>query len=362
MAQELECVRYFDDQGVDLEPILNDLKTESDPELACSIALAYREGKTTRVNPLAAAKWFKRAAELGSSFAAIQLGDLLEYGLKDAAFGNSVNCDIGEAIKWYRFAESIESDPATQFLIAIAYLDGLRDRINGLPWLKMAADSNHTTAQYRFSLYCIEAGNYQDAFKYCSLAAKEGLPAAKYSLGLMYQSGEGCEQNDANAFTNFLEAAKGNDAAAMVHIGWIYLAGKHVNKDIETSDYWFKKSSEAGNPEGQYYYASSLIRKDYGRDIALQAFALFAKSAEAGCPRSFVKVAEIYEKGIGIDKDIPRAYAWYSLASNHKTMPQQELKYATVAAREIEERMSVEQINQATRIKKQLAASVKLSF
>jgi TPR repeat protein len=362
MPQELECVRYFDDHGVDLEPFLNNIETETDPELACSIALAYLEGKGTHINPLAAAKWLKRAAQLGSTFGAIKLGELLQYGLNDAAFGNSVYCDVSEAINWYRFAESIESGPSIQFLIAIAYLDGLRDRVSGLPWLKKAADSNHSMAQYRYSLYCHEAGNFEESFRYCSLAAMQNMPAAKYSLGLMYQSGEGCKQNDASAFNNFLEAANGDDTAAMVHVGWMYLVGKHVNKDIAKSDYWFMRSSEAGHPEGQYYHAMSLIRNDYGREIALEALALFSKSAEAGCPRSFVRLGLIYEQGIGVEKDISRAYAWYALASKHKTMPQKELQYSLDAAEEIGQSMSSDQKNRAAIIEKQLTASVKMSF
>ena len=362
MPDELAYAAFYTGDGQSLTPILNELDDDSDQNLAFSIGLTYRDGDELHMNPIAAAKWFKRAAEMGHAQAATELGILFFNGLEDKSYGNSVKQDYSKALKWCLYAESINRDSEVQYFIASIYLDALRDFANGMLWLKKAADNFYPKAQYRYALRCINEDRHLDAFRYLVQAASNGFKKANYDLALLYLFGNGIKQDDVTSFKYFSEAANSGDAAAMIYLGFMSRMGRGCPKDPAMSTEWYRKSSNLGNPEGHFYYASALIREHSIKDNTLLALTLFAKSAQAGHPSAIFSMGDSYRLGRGCEKDVSRSHAWYRLAIAHTTIPEDLIQDAEKLLRKLSLDMNISELSEAERLHQTLVKKIPMTY
>ena len=85
-------------------------------------------------------------------------------------------------------------------------------------------------------------------FKGSMKAALQGVAEAQCWVGIMYDQGEGVEQDHEQAFEWFMKAAKQQDHAnAQLAIGRMYQFGQGTDKDPEEALEWYSKSKEKGN-------------------------------------------------------------------------------------------------------------------
>ena len=81
--------------------------------------------------------------------------------------------------------------------------------------------------------------------------AEAGDTAAQFTLGLMYATGEGVPQDDAEAVAwHRLAAAQGN-ADAQYNLGLRYSIGFGVSQDAAEAVTWYRKAAEQGHAEAQ---------------------------------------------------------------------------------------------------------------
>ena len=71
------------------------------------------------------------------------------------------------------------------------------------------------------------------ARNYLELAADQADPHARHMLGLIHTSGLGVESNGTKANELFLKAIEGGNMAAYSGLGYIYLEGIGVEKDVK---------------------------------------------------------------------------------------------------------------------------------
>src|SRR5512134_1893782 len=64
-----------------------------------------------------------------------------------------------------------------------------------------------------------EHGDYKTAYRLLRPLAKQGLPEAQYSLGVMYDNGRGVQQDYAEAMKWYRKAAEQGDAPAQYNLG-----------------------------------------------------------------------------------------------------------------------------------------------
>ena len=81
--------------------------------------------------------------------------------------------------------------------------------------------------------------------------AERGDVDAQYRLGVMYDFGEGVNQDSEQARHWFEKAAEQGDANAQYFLGVKYDFGEGVNQDSEQARYWFEKAAEQGNTDAQ---------------------------------------------------------------------------------------------------------------
>lgn len=115
-------------------------------------------------------------------------------------------------------------DQRSQYMLGLIYDRGLgirRDPIEAMKWYRMAANQGHILAQYMLGMLhssgfdgttrarsnAVRVGGaaatpsqrlgiaYVEALKWLTLAAKQGLAQAQYSLGLMYATGSGIPED-----------------------------------------------------------------------------------------------------------------------------------------------------------------------
>jgi TPR repeat protein len=177
--------------------------------------------------------------------------------------------------------------------------------------------SNMSGSQY--ALEKLKEGNlwyfqkeYEKAIDCYKIAAQEDNADAQYNLGLIYQEGEGVDQDYEEAISWYREAAEQGHRDAQCNLAYCY---SQRRKDEDKAAYWYRKAAEQGDAMAQYnlgrsYYNGWGVTQDY-----TEAAMWMQKAAEQGHSGAQQLLAELYEKGEGVGKDLEKALMWYRKAA-----------------------------------------------
>ena len=86
-------------------------------------------------------------------------------------------------------------------------------------------------------------GDYQTALQEWRPLAEQGLATAQFKLGMMYATGWGVEQDDAEAVKWWRLAAEQGDSAAQFNLGLMYGAGRGVPRDDIEAIKWYHRAA-----------------------------------------------------------------------------------------------------------------------
>lgn len=167
-----------------------------------------------------AKKWFLKAAEQGSIYAQMRLGDTIIFNKHD-----STHKDGAEALSWYLKAAE-QGDVMSQYKAGEIYYGGVG----------VSTDWKQAVSLYR-------------------KAAESGLGEAQYKLGFIYsQGGSGVEKDLTEGITWYTKAlpwlhkaAESGLGDAQVHLGYIYRNGYGVEKDRLEAIKWYTKALKNNN-------------------------------------------------------------------------------------------------------------------
>ena len=133
-------------------------------------------------------------------------------------------------------------------------------------------------------------GDYTTALKKSRPLAEQGHARAQYRLGVIYATGQGVQQDHAEAVKWFRQAlrklqllAEQGDASAQFSLGGMYYSGWGVQQDYAEAAKWYRKAAEQGDEMSQY------------------------------------NLSAMYEKGRGVQQDCVAAQKWFSLAAAQGT-------------------------------------------
>ena len=138
-AQAGEADRKFEDTKAKAE--------KGDAIAQWSLGTAYHKGDGVAKDDVAAAKWYRKAAEQNYAQAQRNLGSCYVYGL-------GVVKDEAEAVKWYRKAAE-QNDPDAQFNLSACYFNGTgvaKNYIEAHKWLYLAAAQGSDDAKQKLPL------------------------------------------------------------------------------------------------------------------------------------------------------------------------------------------------------------------
>ncbi len=248
----------------------------------------------------------------GSSEAQVRLGNVY-------AHGDGVTIDDGEAVRWYRTAAEA-GNPEAQRNLAVMYVFGHgveRDDGLALEWYRKSVEGWDPRMQphlgHMFG-YTESMADDERTLRWIKEPRNHGHRDAGSNIGHMYPWGIGVPGDEAGAVLWFHEAAAGGEAAAQLHLGHMYASGEGVQRDEAEALRWYREAASAGNHLAE----------------AALAFA--------------------YEQGRGVRQDPVRAYVWASLA-------EARVPEARELRKDLEAKLSEEQLREATRLSQELRES-----
>jgi TPR repeat protein len=170
-------------------------------------------------------------------------------------------------------------------------------------------------------------------------AAEQGSINDEYHLGLMYQSGNGAQRDDVEAFKWFHKAAIQQHIDAEAKVCAMYISGVGVVKDERDSF-------------GQLMVGMAYSHSLYGiKQNLAEAVKWYRRAAANGVAAAQANLGYAYALGMGgLEKDYVQADMWATLAEeqNDPKTPK-----ARAFLDSLEKRMSSEQIDTAKRLAKQ---------
>ncbi len=105
--------------------------------------------------------------------------------------------------------------------------------------------------QFQQGFEATTRGDYHTAFKLWLPLAEQGMAAAQFNLGVMYEKGRGVKQDDFEAVKWFRKAAEQGMADAQFNLGFMYDKGRGVKQDDFEAVKWFRKAAEQGHAKAQ---------------------------------------------------------------------------------------------------------------
>jgi uncharacterized protein len=154
------------------------------------------------------------------------------------------------------------------------------------------------------------------AFEINSTLANKKHPTALNNLGVQYEQGIGTAVDTGRAFELFRESAGFGNPAGMGNTGRMLALGKGVQRDLAAAVTWLNKAIEAGVPWAAMWLGNMYLRPPDGSpsDPVLAA-QVFRKGALRNYGPAQFALAQLYEDGHGLPRDLPMAYLYYGLAN-----------------------------------------------
>ena len=183
--------------------------TRNEPQAATLLGRLFQEGLGVKVDPVTAAKWYRRAAELG------------------------------------------DTEGTFAFAVMLAEGDGIqKNRAGAAQLFDTAAQRGHALANYNLALLFLKGDgkpeNPHRAALHLRYAAEQGIAQAQYDLATLYATGTGVDANATEAATWLARAADQGLADAEVEYGVWLFQGRGVTPSQWRGAQYFKSAAEKG--------------------------------------------------------------------------------------------------------------------
>ena len=103
-------------------------------------------------------------------------------------------------------------------------------------------------ADFQTALDAYNAGDYETAYREWLPLAEKDSAAAQFNIGLMFDAGEGRQQDFKIAAEWYARAAENDFARAQFRLGEMYEAGQGVERDLIQARKWFTIAGESRYP------------------------------------------------------------------------------------------------------------------
>ena len=158
---------------------------------------------------------------------------------------------------------------------------------------------------------------YKKLFPGVAENAAKGDAASQNRLGFMYMGGKGVEKNLKEALKWYRKAAENGNTQAQLNLSAMYTFGKVVEKDPVAAMKWLRKAAENGNPGGQDVLGAMYANGDGVEQNFGEAAKWYRKAAENGIPRAQLNLGMMYLSGKGVERDPGEAMKWLRKAAEN---------------------------------------------
>ncbi len=154
-----------------------------------------------------------------------------------------------KAFEWFMVAAK-QNHTESEYYVGLYYQNakGVPQNIEqAIQWYERAAMKENKNALYHLAMILIkqERKDFVTVAKLLEKAAKLDHPNAQYNLAVMYQKGDGVEQDMQKALFWYEKAAEAHLAIAQYNLGMIYFEGSIVEKDeAKAKELWQKAANQ----------------------------------------------------------------------------------------------------------------------
>jgi TPR repeat protein len=184
---------------------------------------------------------------------------------------------------------------------------------------RLAEDVGDASAQYSLGLmYDTGEGvgqNFVEAVRLYDLAAGQGHAAAQCNLGLMYDSGTGVPKDEAEAVRLYHLAADQGDTNAQFNLGVMYRYGTGVLRNANAAAALYRLAAAKGDAAAQCNLG---VMSENGEGVAedvAEAVRLYRLAAGQGLAEAQSNLGVMYANGIGVRRDVAEAARLFRLAA-----------------------------------------------
>ena len=257
------------------------------------------------------------AAQMGESEAATHLGDLYFYG-------HGVDTDYEQSYYW--FAKAAQRNNAyAQYSIAFMYIKGQfveKDDTQVIKWMKLAAENGYTEAQKNMGEYYYYGSfgcrrDMKEAIKWYEMGAKSNEPTCVFTLGLIYEEGDGVQKNILKAADWYQKGAQAGIPSCLYNLGKLII-NKEISGEEEKGFNLIQQAAESGYSFAQNYMGRAYRFGWYVNANPVRATNWFTKAAEQNMPDAMCNLGDMYSYEDGLTIDYEKAFYWYEKAAETK--------------------------------------------
>lgn len=161
--------------------------------------------------------------------------------------------------------------------------------------------------------YHLGRGVQKDVQKAASLyreAMNQGDKRAKHNLAIMYIEQEGADV--ATGIQMLQESADEGDSFSITALADCYMKGNGVKKDVAKGIELLQSASDKGVGEASYLIGAYYINECHDLEKGLK---YCEKASEQGSVLAASILAEIYEEGMGVEKDLEKSFSFRKRAA-----------------------------------------------
>ena len=241
--------------------------------------------------------------------------------------------DKGDTLAWYYLGldyllGNVEMSSSTE-----RKYTGINES-EGVEWLQKSADMGNVSAMLILGRYYDSRKMYEEAIKWLDKSkGKEYLVCQKYSnvfeeyartkyaIGIIYRNRETVQ--DFSMAKKYFEQAttiKGGNTDAMCELGLLYENGQGVQQDYKIAKEWYEKAVMKGSAIakrllGNLYLMGNGVEKDYQK-----AYHFFSEALDKGDNESKAFIAKMYYYGYYVEKSQSQAFGMLLEMVNNDNM------------------------------------------
>lgn len=140
------------------------------------------------------------------------------------------------------------------------------------------------------------------------------IPPILYNRSLESLDGQGAPEDAQKSFLLNARAAESGMRDAVLAMGWFYLNGVGVERNVEYARRWYRKSARQGDPRAMF----SLGQMAYDERHYADALVWFRRAAGKGHAKSFFWIGKLFWRGYDVPVDRKRAMALFQRAAVEK--------------------------------------------
>ncbi|KAI7866519.1 hypothetical protein BDF14DRAFT_1812218 [Spinellus fusiger] len=287
-----------------------------------------------KVDKRAAYHWFKKAAEIDPTSKGTDTEIRItvakaQYQLGVLIFkqGEHITESQSAALEWF-IKSADNNDKYAQYITGIHYERGIltdKNSSKAIEYLMRSAKQEFGDAEAALGIKYIEEGQQKEGMLWLKRATQKDNPRALLKLGLMYEIGQGVEQNNAIAISYYKSAANCNDARAQYILGLAYRMGiLGLQQNYVRAEKYLTSSAQAGYAPSQrvlgLMFAQGLLplindnSPNRRRDLKT-AILWFRRAAIQGDIRAIGLMGSCYENGQGTPINYEVALEYYRKAA-----------------------------------------------